>query len=105
MSAMVITIVLFITAALGLATWKAPRMTSVLVWAMVATILVVTVIAMNMPGDAVNNLIGLTLVFPLTWVGFQFWCYWDPSKWRVAAGHICICALSGVVVAISPPLG
>lgn len=91
--------------ALALATWRAPRITSILVWAMIATLLIVSAISMNLPGDVVNKLVGLALFLPLIWVGLQFWCFWDPSKWRVAGGLITICIVSGGIVAISTPLG
>lgn len=97
-------LIAFVTG-LGAATWKAPRLTSTLVWALVAATLIVSALAMNLPGELSNKLIGLALVYPLLWAGLQFWCYWDRSKWRVAGGHIAVCALSGVIIFFSTPLG
>lgn len=105
MSPVIVGIMILVATALGVATWKAPRITSILVWSMLATLLTVSAITMNLPGDVVNKLVGLALFLPLIWVGFQFWCYWDRSKWRVAGGHIAICIICGVIVAMSPPLG
>lgn len=94
-----------VLAVLLIATWKAPRLTSTLAWALTATMLVIAALAMNVPGELTNKLIGFALFFPLLWVGLQFWCYWDPSKWRVALGHISLCVVSGIIVASSTPLG
>ncbi|MEL7231965.1 MAG: hypothetical protein AAGJ85_05585 [Pseudomonadota bacterium] len=105
MSPMITGILIAVTIAVGVATWKAPRLTSILFWATLATILVGSAAAMVMPGEVAENLIWLVLAFPLIWVGLQFWCYWDGSKWRVAAGMIGVCIVSGLVIYISPPLG
>mgnify|MGYP001796884711 CR=1 FL=1 len=86
-------------------TWKAPRLTSVLFWATVATILIGSAGVMNMPGEVSENLIWLVLTFPFIWVGLQFWCYWDRSKWRVAGGMIGLCLVCGIIIIVSPPLG
>lgn len=87
------------------ATWKAPRMVSVLWWALAATMCITAAVAMNLPGDVRENLTALILIVPLIWVGLQFWAYWDRSKWRVASGMIGLCAASGLVISISTPLG
>ena len=105
MSPAVIGILAVVILALGLATWKAPRLTSTLVWTLIAATLIISAVAMNVPGDLSNNLIGLALIYPLLWVGLQFWCYWDRSKWRVAGGHVAACVLSGIVIFVSTPLG
>ncbi len=88
-----------------LATIKAPRLVSVLWWALVATMCITAAIAMNLPGDVRENLTALLLIIPLIWVGLQFWAYWDHSKWRVAGGMVGLCVVSGVVISISSPLG
>ncbi|MEM6858924.1 MAG: hypothetical protein AAF559_13750, partial [Pseudomonadota bacterium] len=43
------------------ATWKAPRLVSVLWWALVATMCITAAIAMNLPGDVRENLTALVL--------------------------------------------
>ncbi|MEM1106458.1 MAG: hypothetical protein AAGH87_08715 [Pseudomonadota bacterium] len=102
-----IQIAIGVLGALGIAvaTWKAPRMTSILFWAAVATILIGSAGVMNVPGAVDSNLVWLSLSFPLVWVLLQFWCYWDASKWRVAGGMIGICVVSGIIVFASSPLG
>lgn len=90
--------------ALCVATLRAPRLTSTLVWTFIAATLIVSALAMNLPGDLTDILLGLAMLYPLLWAGLQFWCYWDRSKWRVAGGHIAASALSAVIISISTPL-
>lgn len=105
MTPLLITAIVIAATVLGVATWKAPRLTSTLVWALMTATLTVSAIAMNVPGELSNNLIGLALLYPLLWVGLQFWCYWNKSKWRVAGGLIAVCGVLGTVISISTPLG
>ena len=105
MSPMTIGITLAVLIAIGAATWKAPRLTSILIWTSLATTLACTAGIMILPGDLINNLIWLPLLFPLIWIALQFWCYWDASKWRVTIGLIALCIVSGVAVSTMPPLG
>ena len=105
MSPMIIGVTLAVLIAIGAATWKAPRLTSILIWTSLATTLACTAGIMIMPGDLTNNLIWLTLIFPLIWISLQFWCYWDASKWRVACGLMFLCIVSGLLVSTIPPLG
>ena len=105
MSPLIITILLAVMIGITVATWKAPRLTSILIWTSLATTLVCTAGIMIMPGDLINNLIWLSLIFPLIWIALQFWCYWDASKWRVTGGLIALCIVSGLAVSAIPPLG
>lgn len=89
----------------SLSTWRAPRLTSLIWWALAATLCVTAGIAMNLPGDIRENLTALVLIIPLVWVGLQFWAYWEKSKWRVATGMIGLCLISGLVILTSTPLG
>ena len=105
MSPMLIGVILAVLIGVGVATWRGPRLTSILIWTSLAATLVCTAGIMMMPGDLANNLIWLTLIFPLIWIALQFWCYWDASKWRVACGLISLCVVSGLLVSTITPLG
>lgn len=105
MSPMIIGVTLAVLIAIGAATWKAPRLTSILIWTSLATTLACTAGIMIMPGDLANNLIWLTLIFPLIWIALQFWCCWDASKRRVVCGLMSLCIVSGLLVSTIPPLG
>ncbi|MEO0464960.1 MAG: hypothetical protein AAF216_00330 [Pseudomonadota bacterium] len=87
------------------ATWKAPRLTSVLVWALVATIFSSSALVLALPGKFSENALFVTVAVPFIWACYQFWCYWDASKWRVAGGLIAISIVGGVVIyLIEPPV-
>ena len=105
MNALMITITLAVVMGIGFATWRAPRLTSILIWTMLAATLIGSACMMLMPGDVTNNLIWLTLLFPLIWMALQFWCYWDASKWRVLGGTLALCIASGAVIFTAAPLG
>jgi len=90
---------------IGLATWKAPRLTSVIWWSLIATIFFCSALLLALPGDFSTIALWLTLFVPICWAVFQFWCYWDSSKWRVTLSLITITVVSiGVVVSIEPPV-
>ncbi|MEL6934322.1 MAG: hypothetical protein AAFO17_14735 [Pseudomonadota bacterium] len=89
--------------ALGFSTWKRPRLTGALVWAFVASFFVSATYNMVGPGNFADRVF-LTGFFSLfIWVGFQFWIYWDPSKWRVVGILIGITALSVATILLSDP--
>lgn len=103
MSPLTIGILLFVATSLGIATWKAPRLTSILIWALVAAILFGAVLLLTLPFEFRSLALWLSLAVPLIWLGFQFMCYWDKKGWRVATGLISISIISGVIVAMVPP--
>lgn len=90
---------------LGLATWKAPRLTSIIVWALLATIFFTSVIFIHGPGPLSEKGVWLTLLVPIVWTGFQFWTYWDGNPWRVAAGLIAITVICAAIIFVSEPIG
>lgn len=89
--------------ALGLATWRAPRLTSIIVWSLTATIMLGAALILLVPAPLGELALWLALLTPLIWVGFQFWCYWDARKWRVALGLIAITLAGAAVAAVLPP--
>ncbi|MEM8825737.1 MAG: hypothetical protein AAGD40_02265 [Pseudomonadota bacterium] len=89
-------------AALGAFTWKRPRLAGVLFWALIASILLSAAIDIVAPGDFADRVILTSLLLPLIWVGFQFWLYWSPSRWRIVAILIGLSILSAIVIIISP---
>ncbi|MEM1193784.1 MAG: hypothetical protein AAGH42_10380 [Pseudomonadota bacterium] len=94
-----------ITVLLGVSTWRAPRLTSVIVWALIATIFFTAALLIKLPGDFANTALWMTLAVPLIWVGFQFICYWDKKGWRAAASLITVSVISAAIVFTSAPIG
>lgn len=88
---------------IGFATWKAPRLTSIIWWSLVATILSAAAILLTLPVDFGQLALWLTLGVPIIWMTYMFLCYWDKSGKRVAVILILISVVSGIVVATVPP--
>ncbi|MEM7005372.1 MAG: hypothetical protein AAF498_05780 [Pseudomonadota bacterium] len=104
MNPVTIAILLVLVIGIGLATWKAPRLTSVILWALVATIFSTAALLLIVPGPFSEKALWIALSVPFVWVAFQFWCYWDANKWRVAGGLIAVSALCGIIVFLSDPI-
>ena len=92
-----------VVAALTAWTVAAPRLTSVILWSMVAALLGRSALAVIIPGNFLAVGIGGALAVSFIWVGFQFWCYWDKHGWRVASGLIAISVISGIIAFTVPP--
>ncbi|MEO1029260.1 MAG: hypothetical protein AAFX02_09425 [Pseudomonadota bacterium] len=83
---------------------KAPRLTSVIWWALFATMLFTAALLLVLPGAFGEKALWFAMLVPLIWGGFQFWCYWDANKWRVLSGLIALSLVSGVIVFLSEPV-
>ena len=103
MSPIIIAILLIIIGLLAVSTWKAPRLTSILVWALIAATLFGAVLLLTLPFEFRSLALWLSLAVPLIWVAFQFFCYWDKKGWRVATTLIAISLVSGAIFATVPP--
>ena len=79
MSPVTIGILLFIVAFIGVSTWKAPRLTSIIFWSLIAAILFGAVLLLTLPFEFRPLALWLSLAVPLIWLSFQFWCYWDKK--------------------------
>lgn len=90
---------------ISLATWKAPRLTSVIFWALIAAIFLTSFLLMHLPGPFSEKALWLTLGVPIIWVGLQFWTYWDGKPWRVTGGLIAISIICAVIVFTTVPSG
>ena len=86
------------------ATVKAPRLTSILLWSLTATIFVSAALLLALPGAFSERALWLALAVPLIWAVFQFWCYWDRSAWRTAGGLIALTAVGGLIVFLLDPM-
>lgn len=89
---------------LGLATAKAPRLTSALWWSTTATIFGISALAFLLPGPLRERLLWLALTTPLFWVALQFWCYWDERPWRVVSGLLVITFGGAAITAALAPI-
>lgn len=103
MSAVLIIITLVLLLLVAFSTWRAPRLTSIILWSLVATIFFSSAILLKGPGPFSEKALWITIAVPLLWTAFQFWTYWDGKAWRVAAGLISISIISGAIVFLSQP--
>ena len=88
---------------LGLFSWKKPRLSSIIVWALVATVLLTSAALLVIPGKFSTKAIWLSLSVPITWTAFQYWCYWADSQWKVLWTLIAISLLStGILFSLDP---
>lgn len=95
---------LFLLALIIFGSWKAPRLTSIIWWTLLATIFITSVLLLWLPGRFSEKALWISLAVPLVWVGLQFWCYWDPNKWRVEGGLIAISIIGGIVTFLTEPI-
>lgn len=103
---MSITLIVIIVVALALAafaTYKAPRLTSVILWAMVASVFLSAALILVLPGDIRTRVFWFGMCLPITWVALQFWCYFDERQWRVVAGLLGIIVFGAVAVVLLAP--
>jgi len=105
MSPTVLSFSAVVLAGLGLATWRAPRLTITLVWSLVVTLLVTSVIFIHLPMSITEKGNWVILLIPLIWVGCQFWAYWDERQWRVVAGLGLLSLVSTLIIVFSDPMG
>lgn len=92
-----------IVTALTAWTVHAPRLTSVILWSIVASMLLSAALLLTLPIEFRALALWMALAVSLIWVAFQFWCYWDKHGWRVAAGLITVSVVSGYIVFTTPP--
>ena len=106
MNPTIIALLILVIVGLGIATWKAPRLTSVIVWSLVATIFVGAAALIALPGNFSDKALWLTLSVPLIWAGFQFWTYWEKSAWRVVIGLVGVTIIAAFFVfTMEPTIG
>lgn len=103
MSAVLICILLAFVIGIGVATWKAPRLTGATWWSLLATILFSAALLLSLPFDFGQLALWLTLAVPVIWMAFMFLCYWDASKWRVPVALIVLSVASAAVITLVPP--
>lgn len=105
MSVVVIAVAGLAIAGIAFATYKAPRLTSAVLWSLVATLLLTAGLLLILPGPFSEVALWLSLAVPLIWAALQFWCYWDENKWRVAGGLITLALIGGAVTYfVDPPI-
>lgn len=85
----------------GLATWKSPRLTSIILWSLVTTIFVTAALLLVLPGAFSSKALWIALSVPLIWTACQFWCYYAESPWRVVFTQIGLSITSAIVVLLS----
>ena len=83
---------------LGLFSWKKPRLSSIIIWAMVATILLTSAALVAIPSEFRAKALWLSLSVPITWVALQYWCYWAESEWKVLGSLLVMSLLSALII-------
>lgn len=91
-------------AALGYFTYRAPRLSSTILWSLVTTIFLTAAIFLAFPADRSEMALYLTVIMPLVWVGLQFLAYWDAHKWRMPAAMLGVSCLSVLVIILAGPI-
>ena len=84
-------------------TVHAPRLPSIIVWSLNASMLLSAALMLTLPVEFRALALWMALAVSLIWVAFQFWCYWDKHGWRVASGLIAISVISGIIAFTVPP--
>lgn len=84
-------------------TVHAPRLTSVIIWSLIASMFLSSALLVILPIEFRALAIWMALAVSLIWVAFQFWCYWDKRGWRVATGLILISVIGGYITFTIPP--
>ena len=98
MSPILIGILALVSLGVIVATWKAPRLTSIILWSTLAAIMVSAAFGVVGPGPVRERVLWVLLLFPIPWVAFQFWCYWEQKPWRVVTGLISLSMISGAII-------
>lgn len=82
---------------LTLITWKKPRLSAVIIWALFATIFTCAALLKILPGAFADKALWISLVFPILWAVFQMWVYWEAKAWRAVLG-LFLLMLSGALI-------
>ena len=98
MNTMQITLVLILTIAVGVFSWKKPRLSSIIIWSTVATTLLVSAALIVIPGEFRAKAVWLPMLVPIIWVAFQYCSYWAESQWKVLGSLVAISLLSIAVI-------
>lgn len=88
----------------GWATYRAPRLTSVIWWSFTATIFVSAALIILLPGELRGRLLWSAFFIPVAWVAVQFWCYWESRPGRVAVTLIAATVVGMLVVLFTEPI-
>lgn len=81
--------------------WKKPRLSSILVWSLLATILLTSAALIILPGKFSIKANWLGLSVPIIWTVFQYWCYWIENEWKVMLSLIFISFISvGIILSM-----
>ena len=84
--------------ALAWFSWKKPRLSSIIVWSLVATVLLTSSALVIIPGKFSIKANWLSLSFPITWAVFQYLCYWADNQWKVMWSLIVISLVSAAIL-------
>ena len=98
MNTVQITIAVIVMIFLGFFSWKKPRLSSIIIWSTVASVLLITSALLIIPGPFLNKALWLALSFPITWCALQYWCYWADKQWQVLSSLLAVSAISGFII-------
>ena len=89
---------------LGIFSWKKPRLSSILIWSLIATILISSMALIIVPFEFSEKAQWLSLIVPILLVGLQYWCYWVENERAVLFTLIILCVCSGSIIIASDPI-
>ncbi len=78
--------------------WKKPRLSSILVWSLIATLSSTAAALLIIPGPFSSKALWIALSVPIIWSAFQYWCYWADSQWQVLWSLLAISCVSALIV-------
>ena len=88
--------------ALAFWTYKKPRQSSAIVWALLATLILSAGLLKLAPGAFGDTVLWYAVTMPLLWASAIIWVYWEKKAWRVPAGLFAMMAVGGVLVYALP---
>ncbi|MEM9839358.1 MAG: hypothetical protein AAF830_09415 [Pseudomonadota bacterium] len=104
MSPVILAIIAVVVVAIGLCTWKAPRLTSVIFWALIATLFLGAAGLSLLPGSFSEKALWMSIALPVLWAAVQFWTYWEKRAWVVAGGLIAVTVVCGAIIFTMEPV-
>ncbi len=99
-----ITIAVFLALFIAYGTYKAPRLTGIIWWALVASITSTAALIIITPGPVRDRLLWFGFFMPILWVLLQMWCYWETKHWRINTVLISLSLFGGAIITLADPV-
>ncbi|MFT5579607.1 MAG: hypothetical protein ACI9WS_002367 [Paraglaciecola psychrophila] len=91
--------------ALGIFSWKRPRLSSIIFWSLISSIFITAAGLLILPGPFAEKARWIALSVPIIWVGIQYWCYSADNEEAVLLALISASIVGGsIVVSVNPTM-